>query len=71
MGEFFMNFATFLGGVGGILIGVLFLGVVIGVGLLPILFINRPNELDAFVDPAAHESGKRLETRPPSRPVRT
>jgi hypothetical protein len=40
-----MNSITTLGGVFGILIGGLVIGVVIAVGLLPIVFINRPREL--------------------------
>ncbi len=45
MGDFLMNAITMLGGVVGVLIGAAVIGSVIAVGLLPLVFINRPSEL--------------------------
>jgi hypothetical protein len=45
VGQIFMGLITTLGGVVGILIGAAVIGVVVIVGLLPILFISRPREL--------------------------
>ena len=45
MGQLFMNLATLLGGVGGILIGVGFVAIVFAFLLLPILFMVRKDEL--------------------------
>ncbi len=45
MGDFLMNLITTLGGVIGVLIGAAIIGIVVAVGLLPLVFINRPREL--------------------------
>ena len=50
MGQFLMGAITTLGGVIGVLFGFAIVGVVIVIGLLPLVFMSRPRELKELDD---------------------
>lgn len=55
-----MNLITTLGGVIGVLIGAAVIGVVVAVGLLPLVFASRPHELLDPDEDQRRESHERM-----------
>jgi uncharacterized membrane protein len=50
MTQFLGNFATLLGGTFGILVGVAIVGVVVGILVLPLIFMSKRRELDPDIE---------------------
>jgi hypothetical protein len=55
-----MNLITTLGGVVGILLGAVAIGVVVAIGLLPLVFASRPHELLDPDEDLRRESRERM-----------
>jgi hypothetical protein len=55
-----MNLITIVGGVLGILLGAAVIGVVVGVGLLPLVFIHHSHELTEPDEETRRETRERM-----------